>query len=79
MDVHLGAERAQHALGVVAGGLGLDHLGAAQPLRDRRPVQGRRHDKKAQILAQQGLAVACKGEAQIRVQAAFVKFVKQNG
>ncbi len=29
LDLDLGAEGAQHALGVVAGGFGLDHLGSA--------------------------------------------------
>jgi hypothetical protein len=45
---------------------------------ERHQIQGRRHDEKAQILAQSLLTLDGEREAQVRIQAAFVKLIEND-
>ena len=58
--------------------LRFDHRRIAEQPRDAGAVEGRRHDEKAQILAQAGLRVEREGEAEIGVEGALVELVEQD-
>ena len=62
----------EHAAGA------LDQRRIAEQAPDRGDIQGRRHHQQAQILAQQRLAVAGEGEAEIGVEAALVELVEKH-
>ena len=56
----------------------LDHRRAAQPLRHRPGIEGRRHGDHAQVLAQRRLRLAHQGEGKVGLQPALVQFVEDH-
>ncbi len=57
----------------------LDHRCIREKLRHPRPVQRRRHDEDAQVLAQGALRVEGERQAEIGIEAALVELVEEHG
>jgi hypothetical protein len=55
-----------------------DGVRILQQAGDRRAVEGRRHHKQAKVRSEEALRFPGEGQAKIRLQAAFVKFVEDD-